>query len=97
MQPDFDRQRFSQDVARWLKGTGLSYRAAASLHPGLNPAMLSRACAEQVLSAASILLLCRVVGLDPMLYLVILDKKNQAVTAIAPRETSGGNGGHPWA
>ncbi|MBB3608649.1 hypothetical protein [Rhizobium sp. BK602] len=93
MQADFDRGRFADDIGRWLEREGISYRAASALHPCLNPAMLSRAVHQRDLSVTSVLLLSRVAGLDPMLYLVLPVQKNQAVTAIESRETSEMEGG----
>lgn len=86
MRADFDRTAFGRDIGQWLRREDLSYRAAMNRHDGLNTAMLSRAIHEHELSVANVLLLCRFAGLDPMNYLV-LPKRNQAVTAIAPRET----------
>lgn len=86
MRADFDRAAFGRDIGQWLVREGLSYRAAMIRHEGLNTAMLSRAVHQRDLSVASVLLLCHIAGLDPMNYLV-LPKRNQAVTAIAPRET----------
>ncbi|QXZ79640.1 hypothetical protein [Rhizobium sp. L51/94] len=87
MAPDFDRAGFSHDVRQWLDRQRLSYRAAVAAHPSLNPAMLSRACHQKVLSVASVLMLARVIGLDPMAYLVDGGQQNQAVTASDKRET----------
>ncbi|WP_412064001.1 hypothetical protein [Rhizobium sp. SYY.PMSO] len=91
MRADFDRASFGRDISQWLGREGLSYRAAMIRHDGLNTAMLSRAIHQHDLSVASVLLLCRFAGLDPMNYLV-LPERNQAVTAIDTRETSGGTG-----
>ncbi|TXI03954.1 MAG: hypothetical protein E6Q76_13155 [Rhizobium sp.] len=90
MRADFDRVAFGHDIGQWLSREELSYRAAMIRHEGLNTAMLSRAIHHHDLSVANVLLLCRVAGLDPMNYL-ILPKRNQAVTAIDTRETSGGS------
>ncbi len=91
MQPDIDRARLSRDVRQWLSEKGLTTRGAALIYPGLNPAMISRACSEQILSAASMILLCEVMKRTPFDYLLLLDgaKRNQTVTAIVPRETRG--------
>ena len=88
MRAEFDRAAFARDIDKWLTREGLSYRAAMNQHEGLNTALLSRAIRQHDLSVANVLLLCRIAGLDPMLYLV-MPKKNQAVTAIDTRETSG--------
>ncbi|RAX42421.1 hypothetical protein [Rhizobium tropici] len=90
---DFDRASFAAGIDGWLKREGLSYRAAMGRYEGLNTALLSRAIRQHDLSVANVLLLCRFAGLDPMNYL-ILPKRNQAVTAIATRETSGETGRH---
>lgn len=89
MIPEIDRDRLAMDTRDWLKSTGLSTRNASSAHEGLNPAMISRACSCQVLSAASHLALCTAMGVDPSDYLVFHDRgqRNQAVTASAQRET----------
>ncbi|MBP2560830.1 hypothetical protein J2857_003599 [Neorhizobium galegae] len=89
MIPDIDRARLSVDTLQWLKDNNLSTRSASASFPGLNPAMVSRACTEQVLSAASLLTLCRVMQRDPLRYLIFTErrKQNQAVTAIGKRET----------
>lgn len=91
MQPDIDRARLSRDVRQWLSDMKLTTRGAAFLYPGLNPAMVSRACSEQILSAPSLLLLCQVMKRDPFDYLILLDsvQRKQTVTAIVPRETRG--------
>lgn len=91
MQPDIDRERLSRDVRQWLSEMNLTTRGAALIYPGLNPAMISRACSEQILSAASMILLCEVMKRKPSEYLLLLDgaKRNQTVTAIVPRETRG--------
>ncbi|HEX5935342.1 MAG TPA: hypothetical protein VFY63_14360 [Pseudorhizobium sp.] len=87
--PDIDRDKLAADTACWLEANGYSTRSAAAAHPGLNPAMISRACTAQVLSAASLLALCRAMGAEPMGYLVLVDRvRNQAVTAIGKRETA---------
>lgn len=98
MQPDFDRAAFAADIETIRRKRKLSYRGAAALHPCLNPAMISRACSQRVLSVPSLLLLCHVFGLDPLRYLVApTSQEKQAVTAIESRETSGAKGGRPWA
>jgi hypothetical protein len=101
MQPDFDRARFAEDVEAWRGKRGLSYRAAGALHPCLNLAMISRACNQRVLSVPSMLLICHVFGLDPLRYLVApvsgSFQRNQTVTAVESRETSGAKGGPAWA
>ena len=92
---DIDRARLAGDVAAWLAAENLSYRQAARHFDGLNPAMINRALTGRVLSAASLLALCRAVGIDPRRYLVLVDplerhqqdQQNQAVTGIASRET----------
>lgn len=89
MQPDIDRARLARDVRVWLFDNLLTTRSAPLAHPGLNPAMISRACSESVLSAASMLALCAAMKRDPTTYLIFLDKRNQAVTANVHRETRG--------
>lgn len=89
MQPEIDRARLSRDVRKWLVDNGLTTRSAQQACPGLNPAMISRACAESILSAASMLALCAAMKCDPTTYLVFLDKRNQTVTANVHRETRG--------
>ncbi|ARM12107.1 MULTISPECIES: hypothetical protein [Rhizobium] len=89
MQPEIDRARFARDVRKWLAENKLSTRDAQQAHPGLNPAMISRACREDVLSAASMLALCAAMKRDPTTYLTFLDKRNQTVTANVSRETRG--------
>lgn len=91
MQPDIDRARLSRDVRKWLDEKNLTTRSAAGIYPGLNPAMISRACSEQILSAPSLLILCSVMQRNPFDYLVLLDspKRKQTVTAFVPRETRG--------
>ena len=89
MIPEIDRDRLAMDTRAWLEASGLSTRNASMRHAGLNPAMISRACSCQVLSAASHLALCTAMGVDPSDYLVFHDRgqRNQAVTASAQRET----------
>lgn len=89
MIPDIDRARLASDTRAWLAANNLSTRSAAAAFPGLNPAMVSRACTEQVLSAASLLTLCRAMCRDPMHYLVMVERgqRNQTVTAFGKRET----------
>lgn len=89
MQPEIDRARFARDVRKWLFDNQLSTRVAQQAHPGLNPAMISRACRQDVLSAASMLALCAAMKRDPVAYLIYVDKRNQAVTANVHRETRG--------
>jgi hypothetical protein len=91
MQPDIDRGRLSADVRQWLADSKLTTRSASTRYPGLNPAMVSRACNMQVLSAASFLVVCQVMRKDPHIYLTFRDRlqRNQYVTAIVPRETRG--------
>ncbi|MBN9056080.1 MAG: hypothetical protein J0H80_20440 [Rhizobiales bacterium] len=90
MKPDIDRVRLAADVTAWLRASGLSTRSASSSFAGINPAMLSRACTGKVLSAESLLALCRTMEMDPMRYLVMVPLlKNQTVTAIDQRETAG--------
>ncbi|NEI60933.1 hypothetical protein [Rhizobium leguminosarum] len=88
MQPEIDRSRLSRDVRQWLADNRLTTRSAAAIYAGVNPAMISRACSEQVLSAASLLALCACMKRDPMDFLTFVSKRNQTVTAIVPRETS---------
>jgi hypothetical protein len=89
MRPDIDRARLSRDTRQWIADNRLSTRRATDIYPGLNPAMISRACSEAVLSAASLLTLCAAMRKDPMDYLAMRDSpsKNQAVTANVSRET----------
>ncbi len=88
VKPGIDRALLAADVAAWLGRIKMSTRNASSFFEGLNPAMLSRACTGQVLSAESLLALCRAMDGDPMRYLVMVPLlKNQTVTAIAQRET----------
>lgn len=89
MRPDIDRALFAHETHEWLQGQGLSYRNASSHFPGLNAAMFSRACTEQVLSAASMLALCQAMGRDPARYLRFTNDpvKKQSVTANDFRET----------
>jgi hypothetical protein len=91
VKPEINRDRLALDVLEWMKGLGLSTRSASTAYPGLNPAMISRACTGQVLSAASLLALCRAMEKDPMSYLVCPARtvENQVVTAIGKRETAG--------
>ncbi|TBE54446.1 hypothetical protein U8P68_10760 [Rhizobium ruizarguesonis] len=89
MQPEIDRARLARDVRVWLFDKHLTTRSAPQIHAGLNPAMISRACRESVLSAASMLALCAAMKRDPTTYLIFLDKRNQAVTANVRRETRG--------
>lgn len=88
---DIDRARLSSDTLDWLDAHKLSYRHAAGLYQGLNPAMLSRACNCKPLSAANMLLLCAAIQKNPTSYLVLIDRRQQfqAVTAFEKRETSG--------
>lgn len=88
VKPDIDRALLAADVTAWLKARGLSTRNASAACEGLNPAMLSRACTGKVLSAESLLALCRAIDVNPMRYLVMAPLlKNQTVTAIGKRET----------
>lgn len=89
MIPDIDRELLALDTRAWLDSKGLSTRDASSAFPGLNPAMISRACSCQILSAASHLTLCSAMGVDPAKYLRFTDRRqqNQAVTAFEKRET----------
>lgn len=90
VKPDIDRVRLAADVTAWLRAQGLSTRNASALFEGVNPAMLSRACTGKVLSAESLLALCRAMQCDPMRYLVMTPLlKNQTVTAFDQRETAG--------
>jgi hypothetical protein len=88
---DIDRARFASDTLDWLERKKLSYRHASTRYPGLNPALLSRACNCKPLSAGNMLLVCKAMQKDPTLYLVLIDRRqqNQTVTAIGKRETSG--------
>lgn len=94
MKPDIDRDLLAARLDAWLSARGLSYRQAARACPGLNPAMINRARTGQVMSAASLLALCRAMGADPFEFLVVTDggKKNQTVTAIDKRGTEA----HPY-
>jgi len=86
--PDIDRALLAADVSAWMARNGLTTRSASAAFAGLNPAMVSRACTLQVLSAASLLTLCCAMQADPLRYLVnVSHQKNQAVTAIGARET----------
>lgn len=89
MRPDIDRDRLAQRFDGWLRGQGLSYRQVAAAHEGLNPAMINRVRTGQVLSAASLLALCRAMGADPLDFLILVDpaQRKQAVTAKVQRET----------
>lgn len=89
MIPDIDRDRLAEDTRAWLARTGLSTRNASAEFPGLNPAMISRACSCQVLSAASHLALCGAMGVSPTEYLRFVDRHQQiqAVTPFEKRET----------
>jgi hypothetical protein len=89
MQPEIDRARLARDVRQWLDDNRLTTRSAPQIYPGLNPAMISRACRESILSAASMLALCAAMKRDPTAYLTFLDKRNQTVTANVHRETRG--------
>lgn len=89
MQPEIDRARLARDVRQWLDDNRLTTRSAPQIYAGLNPAMISRACSESVLSAASMLALCAAMKRDPTLYLTFRDKRNQTVTASVQRETRG--------
>lgn len=88
MKPQVDRALLAGHVRQWLSENGKSYRIAAGEFPILNPAMLSRACSEQVLSVESFLALCCVIGLQPMDYLRGNGEAKQSVTAMGKRETS---------
>lgn len=94
MRPDIDRDKLAKRLGAWIDAQGLSYRQAASLHEGLNPAMINRARTGQVLSAPSLLALCRAMGADPFEFLVLVDpaQSKQAVTAKVQRETEA----HPY-
>lgn len=94
MRPEIDRDKLARRFGAWIDEQGLSYRQAASHHEGLNPAMINRARTGQVLSAASLLALCRAMGADPLEFLVFVDqaKQKQTVTAIGKRETEA----HPY-
>lgn len=89
MQPDIDRDALAEDVDCWMKEMAHSVRSASATYTGLNPAMLTRARRGDVMSAASVLLLCAVMGKNPLNYLRLVErrKEKQAVTAIVPRET----------
>lgn len=90
---DIDRTAFALDVWSALDRRGLSFRQACAVHPGLDPAMLSRATRGRKMSAGNMLLLCRVFGLDPFSYLVERPRltlkiiAEQAVTRLGKRET----------
>lgn len=84
MIPEIDREKLADETRAWLKGNGLT---------GLNPAMISRAANCQVLSAASLLTLCKAMRRNPMRYLRQAGmQKNQTVTAFEKRETQGARG-----
>lgn len=89
MRPEIDRDRLARSLGTWIERHGYSYRQAASQHEGLNPAMINRARTGQVLSAASLLALCRAMGANPLEFLIFIDqtKQKQVVTAIGKRET----------
>lgn len=92
---EIDRDAFAVTVIEALEQRGLSYRAAVAQWPQLNVAMLSRACSRQPVSAANMLAICKVLGLDPMAFLIEGKRQRhtlksivkQAVTASASRET----------
>lgn len=92
---ELDWNRFADAAEQRLEQLDLSFAGAVARWPALNKAMLSRACNGQTLSAANLLLLCRVLELDPFAF-VIDDKRlrltmktiaERAVTAPAARET----------
>lgn len=86
--PDIDRALLAADVSAWMARNSLTTRSASAAFSGLNPAMVSRACTQQVLSAASLLTLCCAMRADPLRYLVNVPRlQNQPVTAIGARET----------
>lgn len=85
----FHADVFALAVRLKLDADGLSYGAAVALHPYLNKAMLWRAVNQRPVSVTSYLALCRALGLEPGDYLTVKAQENQAVTAIAKRETSG--------
>ncbi len=89
MRPDIDRPYLARCIERWMRAKNLTTRGACLHHDGLNPAMISRALNGHVLSAASLLVLCRAIDMDPRDFLVFVDpmQRNQAVTAIGKRET----------
>jgi hypothetical protein len=88
VKPDIDREKLAAEVGQWLRRQKLTTRSAAAAFPGLNPAMISRASTGQVLSAASLLALCRAMKRRPGRYLVMVPLvRNQHVTAIGKRET----------
>lgn len=88
VKPEIDRSLLAADVTAWLVAHGLSTRNASLVFEGINPAMLSRACTGKVLSAESLLALCKAMGGNPMRYLVMVPLlKNQTVTAFGKRET----------
>lgn len=88
VKPEIDRERLAHDVGDWLRRRKLTTRSAAASFAGLNPAMISRASTGQVLSAASLLALCKAMKRRPERYLVMVPLvRNQHVTAIAQRET----------
>ena len=87
MKAVFHADVFALAVRLKLDADGLSYGAAVALHPYLNKAMLSRAVSQQPVSVPSYLALCRALELQPGDYLTVKTQENQAVTAIAKRET----------
>lgn len=98
---DLDWNRFADAVDQRLEELDLSFAGAVWRWPALNKAMLSRACNGQTLSAGNLLLLCRLLELDPFAF--VIDGKRRrprghekptmktiaerAVTAPAARET----------
>lgn len=87
MKPDIDRAKLASETREWLTRNGLTTRSASASFSGVNPAMVSRACNEQVLSAASLLVLCHAMHRNPMRYLLIEGQQKQHVTAFGKRET----------
>ncbi|MBB3297872.1 MULTISPECIES: hypothetical protein [unclassified Rhizobium] len=87
MRAEFDSSAFARDVKRWLERKGCSYRAAAAEHPLLNLPMLSRAVHERKLSVVNVLVLCRVVGLDPMNYLNMATENAAKSNCFSNRQT----------
>jgi len=87
MKPDIDRAKLATETRDWLARNRLTTRSASIAFPGVNPAMISRACNEQVLSAASLLTLCHAMHRNPMRYLLIQGQQKQTVTAFGKRET----------
>lgn len=86
---EIDKALFARTVHEWLAAEGLTTRTASAAFEGINPAMVSRAVNCHVLSAASLLAICRAMEADPLRFLRFHDprQQNQTVTAIDKRET----------